>query len=72
MMTTDYGVLHKKISDMRRHATVLQEQVVLMAAKINKANNGTDVESTLKGDVPEEHQRHLDKLQDIFKAAEEV
>mmetsp|Transcript_19348 Transcript_19348/g.49691 ORF Transcript_19348/g.49691 Transcript_19348/m.49691 type:complete len:372 (-) Transcript_19348:762-1877(-) len=72
MMTTDYGILHKKISDMRRHATVLQEQVVLMAAKINKANNGTDVESTLKGDVPEEHQRHLDKLQDIFKAAEEV
>eukprot|EP00873_Tetraselmis_striata_P025545 jgi/Tetstr1/445809/TSEL_033450.t1 len=28
--------------------------------------------STLKGDVPKEHQRHLDKLQDIFKAAEEV
>eukprot|EP00873_Tetraselmis_striata_P044211 jgi/Tetstr1/464475/TSEL_009233.t1 len=71
MMTTDYGILHKKISDMRRHATVLQEQVVLMAAKINKANNGTDVESRSR-EIAKEHQRHLDKLQDIFKAAEEL
>lgn len=76
LLTRDYGIIHKKLSAMRRHAGIVQEQVLRVAKEIKQAVNET-AESEGEGEdsavvLSKEQRDNLDKLKEIFEAADTV
>jgi len=84
-MRDDYYILESKVESLRRHAAAIQEQVLLMAAKIHEKETpkheqlSTEeakerAKITLSGekDIPEQYARHIRRFQKLFADANEI